>query len=181
MESSSTTTSCPISTRRLARSMASSATVVWASAGLSKVEWITSPLTVRCMSVTSSGRSSTRTTMRWHSGLFLVIALAIACRIIVLPALGGETISPRWPFPMGLIRSMIRVVRMPWALASAGLADSSLDHVALAQPVLAHLGQRHVHVVGPGQVAGGADERVVVEHVDDARDRDQNVVLGDHR
>ena len=33
--------------------------------------------------------------MRWHSGLFLVIALAIACRIIVLPAFGGETIRPR--------------------------------------------------------------------------------------
>ena len=73
---------------------------------------MTSPLTERCMSVTSSGRSSTSTTMRWHSGLFLVIALAIACRTIVLPALGGETIRPRWPLPIGATRSMIRVVRM---------------------------------------------------------------------
>ena len=32
---------------------------------------MTSPLTERCMSVTSSGRSSTSTTMRWHSGLFV--------------------------------------------------------------------------------------------------------------
>ena len=31
--------------------------------------------------------------MRWTSGLFVVIALAIACSTIVLPAFGGETIS----------------------------------------------------------------------------------------
>ena len=31
----------------------------------------------------------------------------------------------------------------------------------------------------PGQVAGGADERVVVEHVEDAGDRDEDVVLAD--
>ena len=50
--------------------------------------------------------------MRWHSGLFVVIALAIACSIIVLPALGGETIRPRWPLPIGATRSMTRVVSM---------------------------------------------------------------------
>ena len=50
--------------------------------------------------------------MRWHSGLFVVIALAIACSTIVLPALGGATIRPRWPLPIGATRSMIRVVRM---------------------------------------------------------------------
>ena len=56
---------------------------------------MTSPLTARCMSVTSSGRSSTRTTIRWHSGLFVVMALAIACMTSVLPALDGDTIRPR--------------------------------------------------------------------------------------
>src|SRR5690348_2390191 len=66
-------------------------------------------------------------------------------------------------------------------LPLTGLAHGALDDVALAQAVTAHLGQRHVDVVGPGQVAGGADERVVVEHVEDARDRDEHVVLGDHR
>ena len=50
--------------------------------------------------------------MRWHSGLFVAIALAIACSTIVLPALGGETISARWPLPIGITRSMTRVVRM---------------------------------------------------------------------
>ena len=49
---------------------------------------MTSPLTERCMSVTSSGRSSTSTTIRWHSGLFRVIALAMSCMIVVLPAFG---------------------------------------------------------------------------------------------
>ena len=111
------TTSWPSSTRRLARSMASSATVVWSSAGRSKVEAMTSPFTERCMSVTSSGRSSTSTTIRWHSGLFWVIALAMACMIMVLPVFGGATIRPRWPLPIGAIMSMMRVVRMPGSVS----------------------------------------------------------------
>src|SRR5262249_23327393 len=65
-------------------------------------------------------------------------------------------------------------------LALAWLADRALDNVPLAQAVLAHLRERDVHVVGSRQVAGGADERVVVEHVEDAGDRDQHIVLGDH-
>src|SRR5215831_1910139 len=65
-------------------------------------------------------------------------------------------------------------------LALAWLADRALDNVPLAQAVLAHLRERDVHVVGSRQVAGGADERVVVEHVEDPGDRDQHVVLGDH-
>ena len=39
--------------------------------------------------------------MRCTSGLFWLIALAIAWSTIVLPALGGETIRPRWPLPIG--------------------------------------------------------------------------------
>ena len=92
--------------------MASSETVVWSDGGRSKVEAMTSPFTDRCMSVTSSGRSSTSTTIRWHSGLLVVMALAIACSTIVLPALGGETISARCPLPIGMTRSITRVVRM---------------------------------------------------------------------
>ena len=48
--------------------------------------------------------------MRWHSGLFVVIALASACMTIVLPALAGATMRPRWPLPIGATRSMTRVV-----------------------------------------------------------------------
>ena len=43
------------------------------------------------------------------SGWFSAIAFAIFCSRIVLPALGGEVISARWPFPIGHSRSMIRV------------------------------------------------------------------------
>jgi len=68
MLSSKMTTSVPPSTRRFARSSAISATRVWSSTGSSKVDATTSPLTERFMSVTSSGRSPMRATMRWMSG-----------------------------------------------------------------------------------------------------------------
>ncbi len=32
------------------------------------------------------------------------------CSMMVLPAFGGETTSPRWPRPIGETRSMIRAV-----------------------------------------------------------------------
>src|SRR6478735_690453 len=64
------------------------------------------------------------------------------------------------------------------ALAVLGLAHGTRDVVALAQTVLADLGERDVHVVRARQVAGGPDERVVVEDVEDARDGDQDVVVG---
>ena len=48
--------------------------------------------------------------MRWTLGLFTAIALAICCMMIVLPALGGATMRPRWPLPMGATRSMTRGV-----------------------------------------------------------------------
>ncbi len=67
------------------------------------------------------------------------------------------------------------------ALAVLGLAHRTGDGVTLAQAVLADLGERDVDVVLARQVAGGADERVVVEDVQDARDRDQDVVLADLR
>ena len=41
-----------------------------------------------------------------------MIAFAIDCKTIVFPAFGGETISPRWPLPIGAIRSITRVVRI---------------------------------------------------------------------
>ena len=62
-------------------------------------------------------------------------------------------------------------------LALAGDADRAGDGVAAAQAVLAHHVHRHVDVVGAGQVAGGPHERVVVEHVEDARDGLDDVVF----
>jgi len=49
----------------------------------------TSPFTVRCISVTSSGRSSMSSTMRMTSGWLEVMAVAMFCSSIVLPAFGG--------------------------------------------------------------------------------------------
>ncbi len=94
---------------RLAFSMTISAIWMCLLAGSSKVELMTSPLTLRSMSVTSSGRSSMRRTMRCDSGLFFAMLLAIFCSRIVLPVRGGATMRPRWPFPIGVIRSMIRI------------------------------------------------------------------------
>src|SRR5690606_11082859 len=53
------------------------------------------------------------------------------------------------------------------------------DRVALAHAVLLDLTERHVHVARAGQVARRADERVVLEHVEDARDGDEDVVFKD--
>src|SRR6185436_17795180 len=136
MPSSSTTTSWPSSTRRLARSMASSATIVWSAAGRSKVEEMTSPLVDRSKSVTSSGRSSTSTTIRWHSGLLVVIDFAIDCMIIVLPALAGEPIRPRWPLPIGAAMSMTQ----PLGRVERG-------ELAELDAVLGRLGVGAVHLV----------------------------------
>ena len=69
---------------------------------------MTSPLTERCMSVTSSGRSSMSSTIRITSGLLSVIARAMFCSSTVLPVRGGETISARWPLPSGATMSITR-------------------------------------------------------------------------
>ena len=101
----------PASTSRLARSSTSSVTCVCWSAGLSNVEYTTSAAaTVRCQSVTSSGRSSTSSTITCVSGSAPRMPPAICFSTVVFPAFGGETTIPRWPFPMGATRSMIRSV-----------------------------------------------------------------------
>ena len=71
---------------------------------------MTSPLTVRRISVTSSGRSSISSMMRCISGWFLATAWAMCWSRIVLPVRGGATIRPRCPLPIGVSRSMTRVV-----------------------------------------------------------------------
>ena len=77
-------------------------------AGSSKVEEMTSPFTERCMSVTSSGRSSISSTIRNTSGWLSVIARAMFCSSTVLPVRGGATISARWPLPCGETMSITR-------------------------------------------------------------------------
>src|SRR5699024_4911409 len=65
------------------------------------------------------------------------------------------------------------------AFAFAGLAHRAGDRVPAAQAVLLHLAQGDVDVIGAGQVAAGAHESVVVQHIEDSRHRQQDVVLGD--
>jgi hypothetical protein len=118
MESSRITTSLLCSTRRLAFSMTISATCTCRVAGSSKVELMTSPRTERCMSVTSSGRSSMSRTMSATSGWLTATEFAMFCRIMVFPVRGAATMSPRWPLPWGVIMSSTRAVRFSGTVSS---------------------------------------------------------------
>ncbi len=110
IESSSSTTSLPISARRLQRSTTSWERRTWLSMSQSRLLATTSPLTARFMSVTSSGRSSIKSTMSLTSGKLVETPRLMCCSRIVLPARGGETIKARWPLPSGVKRSITRVV-----------------------------------------------------------------------
>src|SRR3990167_8573774 len=176
MESSRITTSFFNSTRRLARSITISATCTWRAAGSSKVDAMISPLTVRCISVTSSGRSSTSSTIRCTSGLLAVMACAMCCIITVLPLLGGATISARWPRPMGAMMSMMRPVMFSSLLMSRSsrmcslgnsgvrFSDFTFDHVAGVQVETTHLAGTDVDIVRAGGEArvGAAQEAETV-------------------
>ncbi len=108
MESSSMTTSCSLSTRRFAFSRTMSATWTCRLGASSKVELITSPRTFLFMSVTSSGLSSMRRTIRMVSGWLAAMLFAMCWRRKVFPARGGDTMRARWPMPRGVRMSMMR-------------------------------------------------------------------------
>ncbi len=95
IESQKMTASCPISTRRLALSKQASETAMWWAAFRSLGDATTSPVIDRCMSVTSSGRSSTRSMKIFTSGLFFAMAFAIVFSRKVFPAFGGATMRQR--------------------------------------------------------------------------------------
>ena len=88
--------------------MARRASLMCASDAESDDDARTSAFTARRKCVTSSGRSSMSSRMRWTSGWCLAMACPRCSSSVVFPALGGETMSPRWPRPMGAMRSMIR-------------------------------------------------------------------------
>ena len=100
----------PCSALLLAFSITISAIWTCLFAGSSKVEEITSPLTVRSISVTSSGLSSINKTINSHSGWLTAIDDAIFCKIIVFPAFGGATNNPLCPFPIGATKSITLAV-----------------------------------------------------------------------
>ena len=190
MPSRMTTTSLPSSTRRLAFSIASSATWVCSSLGRSNVEEMTSPLTVRRMSVTSSGRSSMSSTMSLTSGLFGSIDLAIVFMTVVLPALGGDTMMPRWPLPIGDTRSMMRAVMLVGSVGSSRrqpLVGEQRGEVLEAGAALGRLGiaavdgvdleQRRVLLVATGRPAEAGDVVALAQAVLAGElDRDVGVV-----
>src|SRR5712691_8105660 len=110
-ESKRTSTSRFSEAMRLAFSRTCSVTSMCRRYGLSLLEATISadlPMVTR-KSVTSSGRSSTRSTMTATSGWLASTALAVCWRSTVLTVRGGATMSPRWPLPMGVIRSMARM------------------------------------------------------------------------
>ena len=110
MLSSKTTTSRLCSTNLLAFSITISATCTCRWAGSSKVELMTSPRTERSISVTSSGLSSIKSTIRATSGKLVLMLFAIDCNNMVFPVRGGATIKPRCPLPIGVIKSMTRAL-----------------------------------------------------------------------
>ena len=141
---------------RLALSSTISATFTWREACSSKVDATTSALTLRAISVTSSGRSSISSTIMYTSGWLSAMALAMACSNTVLPVLGCATIRARWPLPMGEKRSTTRVERLLWpfpvrqnfSLGKSGVMNSNCTRsrdVLGRQPVdFVHADQREI-------------------------------------
>src|SRR5688500_5215005 len=140
MESSRMTTSFLCSTSRFAFSSTISATCTCRSAGSSKVEEITSPCTDRCMSVTSSGRSSMRRTISTISGWLVVIALAMACRSKIGRA--SCRVKGDWSSdvcssdlvldqPLRLLQHHLRHLHVP----VRGLVEGRGDHLAVHGPL----------------------------------------------
>src|SRR5690606_11438029 len=80
--------------------------------------------------------------------------------------------------PVDRVQPHQRVVLVPPGLAFPSGPDRAGDRVPPAQAVLAHLRHGDIDVVRSGKVAAGAHEGVVVQHIDDAGYRDQDVVLG---
>ena len=116
-------------------------------------------------------------------------------RQVVLAGLEAQPLGRRDRRELGELDPVLRLLRVDAvdrldadhrvellaALSVAGLADLAGDRVTAAQAVLADHRERQVDVVDAGQVAAGAHERVVVEHVEDAGGRHQDVVVEDDR
>ncbi len=63
--------------------------------------------------------------MSCTSGLLVSIERAICFITVVLPALGGDTMSPRWPLPMGETRSAMRAVMLVGSVSTSSVRRSS--------------------------------------------------------
>ena len=63
--------------------------------------------------------------MSLTSGLLVSIDRATCLTIAVFPALGGDTMRPRWPFPIGEMRSTMRAVMLVGSDAVSSCSFSS--------------------------------------------------------
>ncbi len=52
-----------------------------------------------------------------------MIPAAMCFSTVVLPALAGDRIRPRWPLPMGLIRLIRRWVRFFWSVSMSNISS----------------------------------------------------------
>ena len=109
IESINIMTSSPISTRRLALSNNSSATLRDVVVVHQKLNAQLQLILLNVQYQLPLQVSPTNKTNNLASGLLVIIALAISLSNEVLPALGGATMSPRCPKPIGVTKSMIRV------------------------------------------------------------------------
>jgi len=86
------------------------------------------------------------------------------CNIMVLPALGGETIKPRWPLPMGAITNL------------------AADRVAGTQIETTDLAGGNINIVGTGQIrtVGGAQKaEAILQYFQHAVPGDVLATLGE--
>ena len=72
--------------------------------------------------------------------------LAISFNSVVFPALGGETIIPLWPFPMGETISTIRIATFfPLTLHAKALIWENRSHIFKVCPPAGDSGGHAVH------------------------------------
>src|SRR5690606_19976976 len=71
------------------------------------------------------------------------------------------------------------VLLTPAAFTLSWLTDGADDGISLAKAILLHLSERNVHVTGAGQVTARSNKGVIIEHIEDACDWQQNVIFGE--
>ena len=167
--------------------VSTSTTITWHSGLLVVTDWA-----IDCSSVVAPVRGGARTSPRWPLPTGAAMSTTLPARLRLV---GGE------PQPLvrvhrdgvAEVRALLGAlglgavdavdahhrVELLAPLALTRLADLADHGVTATQVVLAHHRQREVDVLGTGQVARGAHERAVVEHVEDAGGRHQDVVLED--
>src|SRR5437899_6961850 len=79
--------------------------------------------------------------------------LASFWRRMVLPALGGETMRPRWPMPMGLRMSITRIDRSPSLRSSLMRSEEHTSELQSLRHLVCRLlleKKNRVRIVGAG-------------------------------